>query len=110
MAARTAARTRVAIYGAGARGLLLARDLEASEDAARIAVAFIDDDEAKQARRLVGVAVRGTRRNLDVLLTKYAVQEVIISTPAIGADVEAQVRAVCAPHGIVVTRLFYEIR
>jgi UDP-GlcNAc:undecaprenyl-phosphate GlcNAc-1-phosphate transferase len=110
MAARTAARTRVAIYGAGARGLLLARDLEASEDAARIAVAFIDDDEAKQARRLVGVAVRGTRRNLDVLLTKYAVQEVIISTPAIGADIEAQVRAVCAPHGIVVTRLFYEIR
>jgi UDP-GlcNAc:undecaprenyl-phosphate GlcNAc-1-phosphate transferase len=110
MAARTAARTRVAIYGAGARGLLLARELEASEDAARIAVAFIDDDEGKQARRLVGVAIRGTGRDLDALLTKYAVQEVIISTPAIGADIEAHVRAVCGPRGIAVARLFYEIR
>ena len=110
MAARTGARRRVAIYGAGARGLLLARELQANEDEDRVPVAFIDDDESKQLRRLVGIAVRGTVGDLARLLDRYQVQEVIISTPAIGDELEARVRAVCAPRGIVVARLFYEIR
>jgi UDP-GlcNAc:undecaprenyl-phosphate GlcNAc-1-phosphate transferase len=110
MAARTAARRRVAIYGAGARGQLLARELQANEDAVRIPVAFVDDDEAKQSRRIVGVAVRGTGRDLDTLLSKHRIDEVLISSPAIGAEAEARVREVCAARGVAVARLFYEIR
>jgi UDP-GlcNAc:undecaprenyl-phosphate GlcNAc-1-phosphate transferase len=109
MAARTSARKRVAIYGAGARGLLLARELQTDEDS-RMPVAFIDDDESKQSRRLVGVAVRGTARDLEALLAKYRIDEVLISTPAIGADAEARVREICAAKGVSVARLFYEIR
>ncbi len=110
MAARTGARRRIAIYGAGARGLLLARELQANEDEDRVPVAFVDDDQAKQARRLVGIAVRGTAEDLVWLLERHRIQEVIISTPAIGGDVEARVRAVCEPRGVTVARLFYEIR
>jgi UDP-GlcNAc:undecaprenyl-phosphate GlcNAc-1-phosphate transferase len=110
MAARTGTRTRVAIYGAGARGQLLARELLASDAGARMPVAFIDDDDSKKSRRLVGVAVRGASRDLDALLTKYRIDEVLISSPAIGADAEARVRAVCAPRNVAVARLFYEIR
>ena len=110
MAARNGARTRVAIYGAGARGLLLARELQANEDADRVAVAFIDDDEAKHSRRLMGIAVRGGERDLASILTRHGIQEVVISTPAIAADVEARVRAVCAARRVAVARLFYEIR
>jgi UDP-GlcNAc:undecaprenyl-phosphate GlcNAc-1-phosphate transferase len=110
MAARTGARRRVAIYGAGARGLLLARELQSNEDEDRVAVAFIDDDESKQGRRLVGIAVRGTAGDLARLLDRHRIQELIISTPAIGDELEARVRALCAARGIAVARLFYEIR
>jgi UDP-GlcNAc:undecaprenyl-phosphate/decaprenyl-phosphate GlcNAc-1-phosphate transferase len=110
MAKRTGARTRVAIYGAGARGQLLARELLASDESDRMPVAFIDDDESKLSRRVVGVAVRGTIRDLEMLLAKYRIEELVISTPAIGSEAEARVRAACAAKGVPVARLFYEIR
>jgi UDP-GlcNAc:undecaprenyl-phosphate GlcNAc-1-phosphate transferase len=110
MAARTGARRRVAIYGAGARGLLLARELLANEDEDRVPVAFIDDDASKHGRRLVGIAVRGAAADLARILDRYRIQEVIISTPAISDAEEAGVRARCAPRGVTVARLFYEIR
>src|SRR5262249_16547119 len=110
MAARTGVRTRVAVYGAGARGQLLARELLANEDSSRTPVVFIDDDESKLSRRVVGVPVRGTARDLERLLTKYRIEEVLISSPTIGPEAEAKVRAACATRGVAVARLFYEIR
>ena len=110
MAARTGARKRVAIYGAGMRGQLLARELLANDDSDRMPVAFIDDDASKLSRRLVGVAVRGTVDDLGALLARYRIQEVLISSPAIGAEAEARVRAACAARGVAVARLFYDIR
>jgi polysaccharide biosynthesis protein EpsC len=110
MAARTGARRRVAIYGAGARGLLLARELLANEDEDRVPVAFVDDDASKHGRRLVGIAVRGPAADLARILDRYRIQEVIISTPAISEAEEAVVRARCAARGVTVARLFYEIR
>jgi UDP-GlcNAc:undecaprenyl-phosphate/decaprenyl-phosphate GlcNAc-1-phosphate transferase len=109
MAAHTGAR-RVAIYGAGARGQLLARELQANDDGVRTPVAFVDDDEGKQSRRVVGVAVRGTARDLGALIARYRIDEVLISSPAIGTDAEARVREICAAKGVAVARLFYEIR
>jgi len=70
----------------------------------------VDDDESKLSRRVVGVPVRGTARELETLLAKYRVEELVISTPAIGADAETRVRAACAAKGVSVARLFYEIR
>jgi UDP-GlcNAc:undecaprenyl-phosphate GlcNAc-1-phosphate transferase len=110
IAKRTGARRRVAIYGAGARGQLLARELLASDESDRTPVAFIDDDESKRSRRVVGVAVRGTAKEIDALLVRYRIEELVISTPAIDAEAESKVRAACAAKGVPVARLFYEIR
>jgi UDP-GlcNAc:undecaprenyl-phosphate/decaprenyl-phosphate GlcNAc-1-phosphate transferase len=110
MAARTGARRRIAIYGAGARGQLLARQLLASDDTDRTPVVFIDDDESKLSRRVMGVPIRGTARDLDALLAKHRIEELVISSPAIGPEAEAKVRASCAAKGVAVVRLFYEIR
>jgi FlaA1/EpsC-like NDP-sugar epimerase len=110
MAARTGVRRRVAIYGAGARGQLLARELLANDESDRMPVAFVDDDESKLTRRVVGVAVRGTSRDLDTLLVKHRIEELLISSPSIDADAEARARATCAARGVAVSRLFYEIR
>ncbi len=110
MAARTGVRRRVAIYGAGALGQLLVRELLTNDTSDRMPVAFVDDDASKVSRRLVGVPVRGTARDLETLLGKHRIEEVLISSPAIGADAEARVRAVCTPRGVAVARLFYEIK
>ena len=52
--------TRVAIYGAGMRGQLLVREMLANPHSGRNPVAFVDDNPAIRARRIVGVPVRGS--------------------------------------------------
>jgi UDP-GlcNAc:undecaprenyl-phosphate GlcNAc-1-phosphate transferase len=102
-------RRRVAIYGAGTRGQLLVREFVANDAWNRIPVAFIDDDRWKRARRIVGVPVRGGADDLDAILAESAVEELLISTPAIDAALEARVRATCERRGVKVRRLSLDI-
>ena len=76
----------------------------------RTPVAFIDDDPSKRSRRLVGVPVRGTASELDAIITKPSVEEVLISSPAIDGEAEARVRATCAARAVAVRRLFLDIK
>lgn len=103
-------RQRVAIYGAGTLGQMLVREMLVNESWQRTPVAFIDDDVAKRARRLVGVPVRGTSHDIGKLIHKLDIAEILISSPAIDAASEARVRAACEPRGIAVRRLFLEIK
>jgi UDP-GlcNAc:undecaprenyl-phosphate GlcNAc-1-phosphate transferase len=102
-------RQRVAIYGAGTRGQLLVREFLANEEWGRLPVAFIDDDRWKHSRRIVGVPVRGGSDNLEAILTNEAVEEVLISAPAIDAAREAHLRAICDRRNVKVRRLFLDL-
>ena len=101
---------RVLIYGAGVRGQLLAREMLASDAWGRNPVAFVDDDGAKRARRMLGVPVRGAVTDLEVLIRRLGIEEVLISSPAINGLAEQRVRAVCGARGIEVRRLYLDIR
>jgi FlaA1/EpsC-like NDP-sugar epimerase len=103
-------RQRVVVYGAGVRGQLLVREMLSNEAWGRTPVAFIDDDTSKRARRLVGVPVRGTANDLDAMIRKLGIEEVLISSPAIDGEAEARVRATCAARAVAVRRLFLEIK
>ncbi|HEX9367465.1 MAG TPA: hypothetical protein VF921_12605 [Vicinamibacterales bacterium] len=103
-------RQRVAIYGAGTRGQLLVREFLANEGWSRLPVAFIDDDRWKRLRRIVGVPVKGGSDELEAILTDTAVEEVLISAPAIDAAHEARVRAICERRNVKVRRLFLDLR
>jgi UDP-GlcNAc:undecaprenyl-phosphate GlcNAc-1-phosphate transferase len=103
-------RKRVAVYGAGVRGQLIVREMLANDSWNLTPIAFIDDDEGKRAWRLLGVPVRGTGADIDALIRKYGLEEVIISSPFIDAGAEARLRAACAAKGIGVRRLFLEIK
>jgi UDP-GlcNAc:undecaprenyl-phosphate/decaprenyl-phosphate GlcNAc-1-phosphate transferase len=102
-------KTRVAIYGAGLRGQLLAREMLANPAWDRNPVAFIEDDARKRAQRLLGVPVRGSIDDLDRVITRMRIEEVLLSSPAIRAPVEARIREICARHGVPVRRLQLEI-
>jgi len=73
-------------------------------------VGFLDDDPAKAHRWIAGVPVRGAIDDLERVLRRYAVDEVVLSSPAINGSVEARIRAVCAGQERKVRRFFMEIQ
>ena len=72
-------------------------------------VAFIDDNPAKRAQRILGVAVRGSIEDLETVLQRVRIEEVVLSSPAIAEGVEARVRELCDAHGVPVRRLHMDI-
>jgi UDP-GlcNAc:undecaprenyl-phosphate GlcNAc-1-phosphate transferase len=101
---------RVLVYGAGKRGQLFVREMLANPDWHMVPAGFLDDAPYMAHRRLVGVPVRGGLADLDRVLGKVRVDEVVISTVAIEAEMEARIRAVCQQHQVSVKRFFLEIR
>jgi UDP-GlcNAc:undecaprenyl-phosphate GlcNAc-1-phosphate transferase len=101
---------RIVVYGAGAFGRLLVREMRANEHWRMNPVAFIDDDPLKQHRWIVGVPVRGRIDALEDVLRRHAVDEVILSTPKVNGAVEQRIRDVCAALERPVRRFQMEIR
>ena len=73
-------------------------------------VGFLDDDPAKAHRWIAGVPVRGAIDDLDRVLRRYSVDEVVLSSPAINGSVEARIRAVCGEQERPVRRFYMEIQ
>ena len=105
-----AGQKRVAIYGAGARGQLLVREMLANPGMGLKPVAFVDDNPARRAQRIVGVPVHGGIDDLARILDKQKIDQVLISSGTIDESAEALVRDVCTARGVAVRRLYLEIR
>jgi UDP-GlcNAc:undecaprenyl-phosphate/decaprenyl-phosphate GlcNAc-1-phosphate transferase len=101
---------RVLVYGAGAFGRLLVREMRANQHWHMNPVGFLDDDPAKTHRWIAGVPVRGTLDDLERILRRYSVDEVVLSSPAINGSVEARVRTVCVEQQLKVRRFSMEIQ
>jgi len=101
---------RILVYGAGRRGQLLVREMFANPDWHMVPAGFLDDAPYMTHRRLVGVPVRGGFAELDRVLSRQRVDEVVISTVSIEGEMEARIRAVCQRYEVEVKRFFLEIR
>jgi FlaA1/EpsC-like NDP-sugar epimerase len=73
-------------------------------------VVFIDDDPKKVHRWIVGVPVRGTLDELEAALRRYAVDEVLLSSPSINGEIEHRIREICAGLERPVRRLHMRIQ
>ncbi|MBI2828965.1 MAG: hypothetical protein HYX77_06825 [Acidobacteria bacterium] len=109
-ATRSKRSRRVLVYGAGAFGQTLVREMRANALWNMNPVAFIDDDPMKARRWIMGVPVRGTLDDLENTMRRYAVDEVVLSSPAINGNVEHRIREMCAHLERPVRRLHMEIR
>jgi UDP-GlcNAc:undecaprenyl-phosphate GlcNAc-1-phosphate transferase len=107
--ARNKRSRRMLVYGAGAFGRLLVREMRANPDWQMNPVAFIDDDPAKLRQWIEGVPVRGALEVLDSVLRAHQVNEVIVSSLSVSDDVEQQIRSVCSDLQLPVRRLKMEI-
>jgi UDP-GlcNAc:undecaprenyl-phosphate/decaprenyl-phosphate GlcNAc-1-phosphate transferase len=101
---------RVAVYGAGAGGHLLVREMRANARWDMQAVAFLDDDPFKRNRVILGVPVRGGVGDLERVIRSQRIDEVIISSEKIVGEQESAIRAGSAAAGARVRRLHVDIR
>jgi len=109
-AARSKRSRRVLVYGAGQFGQTLVREMRANPSWNMNPVVFLDDDPMKARRWIMGVPVRGTIADLQRAMSRYGIDEVILSSPAINGSVEHRIREVCGELARPVRRLHMEIR
>jgi UDP-GlcNAc:undecaprenyl-phosphate GlcNAc-1-phosphate transferase len=107
--ARNRRHRRVLVYGAGGYGRLLVREMRANPAWKMNPVGFIDDDPMKAHRWIVGVPVRGSIDQLEATMSRYSVDEVVLSSPSINGNVEHRIKEVCARLQRPVRRLDMKI-
>jgi len=73
------------IVGAGGAGSLVARTLLDNRSMLK-PKGFVDDDQAKQGMRLMGLPILGTRRDIPELVNRLKIEEIIIAIPSAGGS------------------------
>jgi UDP-GlcNAc:undecaprenyl-phosphate/decaprenyl-phosphate GlcNAc-1-phosphate transferase len=70
---------RALIYGAGAGGQLVMKEIEGNKNLGLALVGFIDDDRGKQNKRFLGYPVFGGKDHLHEVIRKQRITELIVS-------------------------------
>jgi UDP-GlcNAc:undecaprenyl-phosphate GlcNAc-1-phosphate transferase len=83
------------IYGAGAGGQMVMKEIENNRGLGLIIVGFIDDDPQKQKRKIKGYPVLGGKRELRNIIQENGVQEIIISFKKNGDEARRDVKDIC---------------
>jgi FlaA1/EpsC-like NDP-sugar epimerase len=73
---------RVLIVGAGDAGQMIAREVRSNPRLEVQVVGFVDDDPLKRAGMFQGVRVLGRQVDLEVIVLRYDVEEIIIAIPS----------------------------
>ena len=76
---KDARRRKVVVLGAGRTGQNLARQMQLDERMPYEPVALLDDDPGKRHLHVAGVQVRGTRRDLASVITRFGADAVVIA-------------------------------
>ena len=96
--ARSGARRRVLIVGAGRSGRSLARELR--ETPGERVVGFVDDNPGVRRRRIAGVTVAGGLDEIAAIVASTRPDEVLVTIPGADADRLARVADACLEAGI----------
>lgn len=75
-------RRRILLIGAGRRGAALAREIRERSHEGLELVGFLDDDPAKRNQLIQGAPVLGTTNDVEGVVARYRVDEIIIAISA----------------------------
>ena len=91
---------RALVVGAGAAGSMIVREMREHPQLGLVPVALVDDDPAKQHRRLQGVPIVGPLGDLATTAQHLAVDEIVVAIPAAPGAVVRRVLEAAASVGI----------
>jgi len=95
---------KVVIYGAGAGGELIVRELLNNPAHERAPIGFLDDDRQKHATRIHGLPVFGGSEQIEALVREHGVSEVILSSAKIHGNGLDAVTEVCGRLAVPLRR------
>jgi len=87
MAGQYGGRQRVLVIGAGEAGAAIVREIFRHPEMNIRPVGFVDDDSAKQGVTIMGVRVVGKISQLETLIRKHQIDEILIAMPSASGDV-----------------------
>ncbi len=67
------------IVGAGSAGEIVVKEIYKNKDLNNIPTVFVDDSPEKIGKKLMGVNIVGTLNDIDKVISKYHIEEVIIA-------------------------------
>ena len=91
---------RVLVVGAGDAGAMVVRELQKNPQINLIPVGFLDDNPTKQRQQIHGVPIVGKITDLDRVLDRLRVNEVIIAIPSAPGRVVRTVADIARLKGI----------
>jgi len=86
---------KVLIYGAGDAGEFVLREIKNNEVFHYEPVGFLDDDEEKTGKRIHGVPVLGTRKDMEKIVKAREIDQVIIAMPKASKFIIEDIVGVC---------------
>jgi len=95
----------ILIYGAGACGSMLAKEIRSNVKLKTKVLGFIDDDERKQGSSLTGIPILGAGRDASRIVARLArerrpVREIVIAMPSTTAAQMRSAVAYCRDTGV----------
>lgn len=91
---------RVLLVGAGRAGVMVAKEIAGRPDLGLRPVGFVDDDRAKQDRRIAGLEVLGTTAEIDDIAEYTGADEVILTMASVGRDDIRRIVDACEAAGL----------
>ena len=95
----------VMLIGAGEAGRALATEFNSSKYILDNLVCVIDDNPAKQGKRLCGIPIVGGRRDIPAMVQKYHVSKIVMSIPSASAVTRKDILDICSTTGCEVQML-----
>ncbi len=87
---------RTLVVGAGDAGNKVLAEMKTGDGSPYHPIAIVDDDEAKQGRRLMGVSVVGKIKDIPKLADEMNIEIIVIAMPSVGKEEKRRILSVCS--------------
>jgi len=91
---------RVLIAGAGDAGAMVVREIHRNRQLGMRPVGFLDDQRAKQGKRIYEVPVLGMLADLERVVDAHQIEQVVIAMPTAGGEVVRTLLDACRRAGV----------
>ncbi|MFQ6805792.1 MAG: polysaccharide biosynthesis protein [Lachnospiraceae bacterium] len=87
------------VIGAGDAGTVIIREMKASYHLSNQVVCAIDDNPEKKGRRILGVPIVGSRKDIPAAVKKYKIQEIVVAIPTMKPQDKKELLEICKDTG-----------